>query len=143
MFDPIPKPVKRIKDPKPLRRKTELRSFKVDAAGQPIIKPAKPRKRIPVKIDELWNATRILWFEINEPDYRGFYQCALCPELVHIDETTLDHIQNRSNHLELKYDVNNLQPAHGVCNGRKGSMSMEAYEKKYGVGGRSLGFRPA
>ena len=159
MFEPIPKPEKRIKEPKPLQRKTELRSFKVDKNGIPILSPPRVRKQkkrnLPAespaafeaqmkrkalrpKIDFEWVHTRDLWFEFNPPDYRGFYQCGLCPWEVHKDEVTLDHIIPKGSHPELKHVLSNLQAAHGVCNQRKGSRSMEAYERIYGPGGAWL-----
>lgn len=93
------------------------------------------RVRIKFKFDKTWITVRELWFELYAPDYRGMYQCGLCLFEVHIDETTLDHIMPKGSHPKLKYDLTNLQPAHGVCNNRKGSMSMEAYERRFGPAG--------
>jgi 5-methylcytosine-specific restriction endonuclease McrA len=95
----------------------------------------KPLKRIRIKFkgfDEQWQLARAEWFELNSPDYDGdYYQCGLCPYAVHKDETTLDHIEPKSTHPHLKYVLSNLQPAHEVCNNRKGSMSMEWYRDAY------------
>ena len=162
MFEPIPKPTRLPKDAKPLRRKTELRPYKLDPEGKPIFLPRKPKsreapwrkavrvdkdpkpqKRLVAKIDTRWIAVRKQWFIDNPPDLPpDYYQCRLCPYAVHIDETTLDHIQPKGTFLSLKYDPANLQPAHGVCNVRKGSMPMEWYEQAYGVGGCNLTLAP-
>jgi 5-methylcytosine-specific restriction endonuclease McrA len=79
------------------------------------------------KHDSLWNACRAAWFDLNPPDHQGYYQCALCPQMVLKTETTLDHIITRSRDPKLKYVLENLQPAHYVCNNQRGSMSMEAW----------------
>lgn len=159
MIQPIPKPTKVLKEPKPLQRKTPMRTSKVmhtpklvvDTDGK-LMRGVKwerktldtlyPKNKEPdgMTLDALrWQATRICWFVENPPDYDGdYYQCRLCPFAVHKDETTLDHIWPRSTHPKRKFKLSNLQPAHAVCNSRKGSMSMPKYEKLYGVGGIKL-----
>lgn len=152
MREPIPKPEKREKQPKPLQRKTPLRPFKLDKNGIPILKPPTAPKPRVAKIqkkkdpsdtrkiqwwhrdDPMWNMTRRLWFMQNPPPFGEYYQCALCPYMVHRSETTLDHIETRSSRPDLKYILSNLQPAHGVCNVRRGSMTMEAYWRRYPIG---------
>lgn len=84
-----------------------------------------------------WQATKICWFDAHLPEYDGdYYQCQLCPYAVHKDETTLDHIEPRGTHPELRFVLTNLQAAHAICNGRKGSMSMERYLARFCPGGR-------
>jgi 5-methylcytosine-specific restriction endonuclease McrA len=136
MFEPIPKPEKRgRKPPKPLKR----------TALKPSTKPLKrtplkqSRKPIVIKIDEQWIIAKSKWFKLNSPDIDGeYYQCALCPYAIPKDEVTLDHIKPRSTHKAIRYFQYNLQPAHGGCNTRKGSMSMKAYEQTYGKNGCKL-----
>ena len=58
--------------------------------------------------------------------------CAICGNWVRASEVTLDHIEPRT--AENIYDTNNIQPAHGACNYRKGSrrwkprVNRETYE---------------
>jgi 5-methylcytosine-specific restriction endonuclease McrA len=73
------------------------------------------------KIDEQWVEARALWFQLNEPSHEGYYTCALCGRVVHIDEVTLDHVIPRSRDVTLKYDQANLAPMHFACNNEKGS----------------------
>lgn len=149
MIQPIPKPEKREKEPKPLQRKTPLRPYKLDKNGIRIFKPPTPPKPKPKKKkdpedtrkiqwwhrdDPMWKLTRRLWFDQNPPPFGEYYQCALCPYMVHRSETTLDHIETRSSRPDLKYVLSNLQPAHGACNVRRGSMTMEAYWARYPMG---------
>jgi 5-methylcytosine-specific restriction endonuclease McrA len=80
------------------------------------------------KFDQLWILTKIEWRKVNPPNLgEVYYQCALCPEAVHMDEMTLDHIHPRATYPHLKYSLENLQPCHFICNTRKGSMTMEHY----------------
>ena len=101
---------------------------------QPIPKPPKrgpkPKKRIRQVIDQLWVQTRDDWLDLNPPDENGNYQCALCPYWVYKDEVTLDHIITRSRNKALKYEHSNLQPAHWKCNVARGSMTMEAWNRR-------------
>lgn len=156
---PIPKPEKRgPKEPKPLQRKTPLRPYKLDKNGIPILSPPRPRKPKVLTLkqvtpkappapapkrkfwsDPVWVMTRNLWFEQNPPDIDDeYYQCKLCPGAVHKSEATLDHIKPKGSHPELKYTLSNLQAAHGLCNQRKGSMSMELYLQTYPMGELAL-----
>lgn len=82
------------------------------------------------KNDTKWIACRAAWFDLNPPNHQGYYQCALCPDMVRKDETTLDHVVTRSQRPDLKYELSNLQPAHALCNQARGSMSMEAWNKQ-------------
>lgn len=151
MINPLPKPEKRgPKPPKPLQRKTPLKSYKVDKNGIPILRPNNPPKRkvseptkkiqpyqkstLKSKFDPLWAETRKLWFAQNPPTIGEYYQCALCPYMVHQSETTLDHIITRTADVTLKYTLSNLQPAHAICNQVRGSMSMESYRRRYPFG---------
>lgn len=82
------------------------------------------------KADTKWTVCRIAWQDQNPPNHEGYYQCALCPYMVHKKALTLDHILTRSSHPELKYTFSNLQPAHYACNYKRGSMTMEAWNAK-------------
>ena len=100
-------------------------------------KPTKPLKRstIKVKIDEKWEATKKLWFELNPPDHSGYYYCQLVPCLcpgvpMTKGECRLDHIKPKGKYPLLKYVLSNLRPAHDFCNGFKGSLSDEQYKEK-------------
>jgi 5-methylcytosine-specific restriction endonuclease McrA len=107
--------------------KPEKRKHRVSMMGDPVRLPRGMFRRVP---DKLWESTKIDWFELNPPDLgEEWYQCALCPKPVHKDEVTLDHIQTRSSRPDLKYKLDNLQPAHYLCNAARGSMSMEAWNK--------------
>lgn len=139
MYEYIEKPTKRIKPPKPLRRKKPLTPHTIKELQHKKIKKLKRKAAIKPKFDELWLQVRAAYFIINPPDYRGMYPCALCPGEVHIDEATLDHIKPRGTHPKLRYNFQNLTPTHALCNGRKGSMSMKAYERRYGARGCLLG----
>lgn len=97
----------------------------------------KPLKRtaIKVKVDKLWEATKKLWFELNPPDHSGYYYCKLKPCFfpgvpMTKAETRLDHIKPKGSFPKLKYVLSNLRPAHDYCNGIKGSLSDEEYQKK-------------
>lgn len=84
--------------------------------------------------DAQWLICRAEWLELNPPDIEDlYYQCALCPYTIHKDEVTLDHIITRSRNKTLKYTHSNLQPTHWSCNAARGSMTMEAWNKKRGL----------
>lgn len=81
--------------------------------------------------DAAWLVCRAEWLESHPPDIDDlYYQCALCPYPVHKDEVTLDHIVTRSRDKKLIFEHSNLQPAHGRCNVERGSMTMEAWNKR-------------
>lgn len=89
-------------------------------------------RQVPDEWRNVFTEVKMAWFLLNPPEYDGdYYQCRLCPFAVHTDVLTLDHIKPRSTYPQLKYDFENLQPAHVVCNSLKGSMSMEAYFQRY------------
>lgn len=152
MRAPIPKPEPRVKIPKQLQRKTPLLPYRVDKNGVRILSPPKapkpkalqepPQKAIKIinknswrhHKDPMWEITRKLWFEYYPPTDGEYYQCALCPYMVHRKETTLDHIETRSSRPDLKYVLSNLQPAHYICNQRRGSLSLELYWRAYPLG---------
>ena len=79
-----------------------------------------------------WLAFRRLWLAANPPLDNGYMMCAICGNWVRASEVTLDHIEPRT--AENIYDTNNIQPAHGACNYRKGSrrwkprVNKETYE---------------
>jgi 5-methylcytosine-specific restriction endonuclease McrA len=58
------------------------------------------------------------------------YTCYLqispdCPGTMRPEHTTLDHIQSRSRHPELRYVQDNLAPCCWACNELKGSKSVD------------------
>lgn len=91
-------------------------------------KSNRPHRNRPV--DQEWVKVKVDWYELNPPEDGDYYQCALCPYYVHKDEVTLDHILTRSSRPDLKYKLDNLQPAHWYCNRLRGSMSMENWNKQ-------------
>lgn len=82
-----------------------------------------------------WLAFRRWWFATYPPLDNGYYLCGICGHWVHADETTLDHIEPRT--ADNIYQVSNIQPAHGLCNYKKGSrrwapvVNKETYEFLY------------
>lgn len=79
-----------------------------------------------------WLAFRKQWFNDNPPLDNGYYLCGICGHWVAADEATLDHIEPRR--ADNIYDPSNIQPAHGLCNYKKGSrrwapvVNKETYE---------------
>lgn len=74
--------------------------------------------------------TRDVWFDKNPPDSNGFYHCYLnisnqCPNRLLPIDTMLDHVQPRSSHPELRFDLLNLMPCCFWCNSLKGSRSLK------------------
>lgn len=66
-----------------------------------------------------WLAFRRRWLLENPPLDNGYYLCGICGHWVSGEEVTLDHIEPRT--AENTFSVDNIQPAHGGCNYRKGS----------------------
>lgn len=83
-------------------------------------KPNKPLK-VRGKKFKAWEKYRMDWFKDNPPTHAGYYNCGICYKPVHIDETTLDHIQPRSSQPNLTLEKTNIQPTHWKCNSEKGS----------------------
>ena len=79
-----------------------------------------------------WYLFRKKWLKDNPPDDNGYYICRICQRPVSQDEVTLDHIKPRSTHPHLRYDVNNVRPAHLFCNSEKGSKYSKALNREYG-----------
>lgn len=79
------------------------------------------------KLSKLWLATRRAWFKANEAD---LYICYLCGKWMLKNETTLDHIQSRSRHPELRFELSNLDTLCYPCNQRKGSLSLDEMRLK-------------
>lgn len=77
------------------------------------------------KKSALWRKVRATWVANNPPNHEGYYVCGICGRPVHIDEMELDHINPRSGAPESFSDFTNLQPAHGFCNGLKGSRKLK------------------
>lgn len=88
--------------------------------------PKKKMRRIG-KHGREWLKTRAEWFEAHPAEY---YFCYIDGERLTKNETTLDHIQSRSRHPELRYDLNNLAPCCFKHNKEKGSMSLDEYLNK-------------
>lgn len=74
-----------------------------------------------------WIETRNLWFSLHPAER---YDCYICSVSMAKSETTLDHIQSRGRHPELRYVLSNLAPCCGPCNEAKGSLSIEEYKRK-------------
>jgi 5-methylcytosine-specific restriction endonuclease McrA len=93
-------------------------------------------KKSPAKVGKYgkqWLITRASWFERNPADH---YICYLqispyCLRTMKLKETTLDHIQSRTRHPELRFDLDNLAPCCGPCNELKGSKSLEEVKEQY------------
>ncbi len=83
-----------------------------------------------------WHKTRAEWFKANPA---VFYACYICGEQLTKRETTLDHIQSRGRHPELRYDLSNLAPCCFKDNQEKGSLSLEEYLKKRRTDGTDTG----
>ena len=66
-----------------------------------------------------WLRFRTHWLDDNPPLDNGYYVCGICGGWVHYTEVTLDHIEPRT--ADNMFDTDNIQPAHGYCNYRKGS----------------------
>ena len=73
------------------------------------------------KVGKKWLQTRKEWVKLNPPNHAGYYICAIGGEYIPADEMELDHIQSRSRHPELRFDLNNLQPTCHNHNSEKGS----------------------
>lgn len=93
-------------------------------------------KKSPAKIGKYgkqWLITRATWFERNPAE---IYSCYLqispyCLREMRQSETTLDHIESRSRHPELRFVLSNLAPCCAPCNELKGSKSLEEVREKY------------
>ena len=70
-----------------------------------------------------WEAFKRLWFMENPPLDNGYYICGISGDWVHESEVTLDHINGRDG--GLMFDPDNIQPASGYWNYRKGSRKMK------------------
>lgn len=70
---------------------------------------------------KLWLKTRREWVKLNSPNFQGYYTCHICGRWVHEKDLTLDHVVARSKRPDLVNDLDNLKPAHYVCNSVKGS----------------------
>lgn len=88
------------------------------------ILPSKKMKQIG-KQGQKWLRVRAQWFKDHPAPH---YACYLCGERLTPKETTLDHIQSRSRHPELRYDQSNLAPCCWRCNTWKGSRDLEELE---------------
>lgn len=66
-----------------------------------------------------WLRFRKHWLQDNPPLDNGHYMCGICGGWVLAEEVTLDHIEPRT--ASNMFDPTNIQPAHGICNYRKGS----------------------
>src|SRR5665811_574741 len=75
-----------------------------------------------------WLRFRSHWLRDFPPLDNGCYLCGICASWVHETEVTLDHIKSRT--AANMFDVDNIQPAHGYCNYRKGSQRWEPVVSK-------------
>lgn len=87
-----------------------------------------PRQTTPIrqrgKAADKWEATRREWFKQNPA---SSYTCYICDRFMLRSETTLDHVKPRGSRRSLRYELSNLQPCCGSCNGEKGSRNLESY----------------
>ena len=92
------------------------------------------RKKIKVKKynpeEDAWAITRLEWFKKNA-SHDGYYYCHYCGKPMTMQEATLDHKKNRSNHKNLVHDMSNLLVACWPCNTLKGSQSYERFCERY------------
>lgn len=93
---------------------------------------AKKRPKAIGKYGKQWLITRATWFERNPAE---LYECYLkiapdCWERMPQEQTTLDHIQSRSRHPELRFDLDNLAPCCWPCNTEKGSKDLNQIRKE-------------
>lgn len=72
-----------------------------------------------------WLSVRQQWFNDHPAQH---YVCHYCGERLTRKETTLDHLQSRSRHPELRYDLSNLAPCCWKCNTEKGSQDAQDYK---------------
>lgn len=59
-----------------------------------------------------WTYYKKKWKRLNPPDADGNYQCWLCPQQVHKDVMTLDHVASLELYPEYATELSNLKPAH-------------------------------
>jgi len=81
--------------------------------------PRKPIKRMGT-VAKQWAATRRTWIQANGT-VTGTWVCYLCDKPLTIDNLTLDHVQSRSRHPELRSEPDNLAACCYSCNTHKGS----------------------
>lgn len=74
-----------------------------------------------------WLKTRKRWFKTFPSDH---YICYICGHHLLNWQVTLDHVESRSRHPELRYTLSNLKPCCYSCNRAKGSLSLEQYREK-------------
>lgn len=70
-----------------------------------------------------WLRFRRRWLLDNPPLDNHCYLCGICGRWVEATEVTLDHIEPRT--AENMFLYSNIQPAHGLCNYKKGSQRWE------------------
>lgn len=66
-----------------------------------------------------WLRFRKHWLQDNPPLDNHAYICGICGRWILEEEVTLDHIHPRT--ADNMFQPDNIQPAHGICNYRKGS----------------------
>lgn len=89
------------------------------------LRPNKKRmRREAVKTRAKRLETRDEWLLLNPPDNQGYWYCYLqisdkCPVKLTYETLVLEHVRSKVRRPDLKYNVNNLQPACKYCNGIK------------------------
>lgn len=88
---------------------------------KPLKKSQKPLKNNG-KMFRYRQKRRAQWVTDHPPNHEGYYECWICRKWVPADEMALDHVLPKSStpRLIAEHD-DNLRPAHGTCNGEKGS----------------------
>lgn len=106
-----------FKRPKKTERRVSYKAGKIiETRRKPINQKGKHFK--------LWMAAREKWFEQNKAEY---YWCHYCSKQMTRSQLTLDHMQSRSRHPELRYVLSNLVPCCAADNYAKGSRSHDEY----------------
>lgn len=123
----IEKPQKKVKEPRPLQRKSPLKAKQNKdnpySSFKPVteIKLKKTKLKSRSKVSYRWEAYRADWLKRNPPAWNGNYTCGICGQFVEAKEVTLDHKIPRSRRPDLRYSDDNIVPAHALCNQLKGS----------------------
>ena len=101
-------------------------------------KPKKQPERTPIKKggkhEQAWRLFRTRYLELHPSNHEGYYECYICNRWVETQDITLDHKISRSDAPELRYNQENIGFCCGLCNSKKGSLSLEQYRKRYNIG---------
>lgn len=79
------------------------------------------------KYAQYWIKTRAAWIKEHPANHQGYWVCHYCGNYVDEKAMTLDHLESRSRHPELRFVLSNLVPACGPCNVKKKSHSHDEF----------------